>query len=198
MPATIIRDRASPGADFRQITVQRDNSAVLKSINGWLGLNEDAPAPDPAPLREIINALDRLEPARAQYLARFAYLLGRVARADEHISKEETHAMEIVLAEHGNLPDVQAMLVVSIAKASSQMFGVTADFAITQDFTDSTTYDERLALARCLFAVAASDERISTAEEAELHRITNHLRIERPDLTAIRLQHKRFLPGMKW
>jgi uncharacterized tellurite resistance protein B-like protein len=169
---------------------------VLKSLHGWLGLNEPPPAPEPTPLREILKALDRLEPARAQYLARFAYLLGRVARADEQISNEETHAMEIILTEHGNLSDAQAMLVVGIAKASCTMFGVTADFAITQDFTDATSYDERLALARCLFAVAASDERISTAEEAELHRITNHLRIERPHLTAIRLQHKRFLPGM--
>jgi uncharacterized tellurite resistance protein B-like protein len=169
---------------------------VLKSLHGWLGLNEPPPAPEPTPLREILNALDRLEPARAQYLARFAYLLGRVARADEHISNEETHAMEIVLTEYGNLSDAQAMLVVGIAKASYKMFGVGADFAITQDFTDSTTYEERLALTRCLFAVAGSDERISTAEEAELHRITNQLRIERPDLTAIRLQHKRFLPGI--
>ena len=169
---------------------------MLKSLHGWLGLNEPPPATEPAPLGEILNALDRLEPARAQYLARFAYLLGRVARADEHISTEETHAMEIVLTEQGGLSDGQAMLVVSIAKASGMMFGVTADFAITQAFTDSTSYDERLALARCLFAVAGSDERISTAEEAELHRITNQLRIQRPDLTAIRLQHKRFLPGM--
>ena len=177
---------------------------MLKSLSAWLGLNEPPPSPEAAPLpppeaaplREILNALDRLEPARAQYLARFAYLLGRVARADEHISDQETHAMEILLTEHGNLSDAQAMLVVGIAKASCVMFGVTADFAITQEFADSTSYDERLALARCMFAVAASDERISTAEEAELHRILNQLRIARPDLTAIRLQHKRFLPGM--
>jgi uncharacterized tellurite resistance protein B-like protein len=169
---------------------------VLKTLHGWLGLNEPATTAEPGPLREILNALDRLDPARAHYLARFAYLLGRVARADEHISTEETHAMEIVLTEHGNLTDGQAMLVVGIAKASHAMFGVGADFAITQAFADSTSYDDRLALARCLFAVAGSDERISTAEEAELHRITNQLRIERPDLTAIRLQHKRFLPGM--
>ena len=62
--------------------------------------------------------------------------------------------MEIVLTEHGNLSDGQAMLVVSMAKASCMMFGVTADFAITQDFTDSTSYDDRLALAQCLFAVS--------------------------------------------
>lgn len=172
---------------------------MLKSLSAWLGLHEppSTPAPSAGPLREILNALDHLEPVRAQYLARFAYLLGRVARADEQISDAETHAMEIVLTEHGTLPDGQAMLVVSIAKSSHRLFGVTADFAVTQEFADSTTYEERLALARCLFAVAASDERISTAEEAELHRITNQLRIERPDLTAIRLQHKRFLPGMR-
>jgi uncharacterized tellurite resistance protein B-like protein len=169
---------------------------VLKSIQGWLGIAESAPANEPAPLRDLVNALDRLEPARAQHLARFAYLLGRVARADEHISDEETRTMEKVLAEHGGLAADQAMLAVSLAKATNQMFGVSADFAITQEFTDSASYEERLALARCLFAVAASDARISTAEEAEVHRITNHLRIERPDLTAIRLQYKRALPGM--
>jgi uncharacterized tellurite resistance protein B-like protein len=169
---------------------------VLKSIQAWLGIAEPAPANEPAPLRDLVNALDRLEPARAQHLARFAYLLGRVARADEHISDEETRTMEKVLAEHGGLAADQAMLAVSLAKATNQMFGVSADFAITQEFTDSASYEERLALARCLFAVAASDARISTAEEAEVHRITNHLRIERPDLTAIRLQYKRALPGI--
>jgi uncharacterized tellurite resistance protein B-like protein len=169
---------------------------MLKSLGAWLGVAEPPAAPDPAPLRELVNALDRLEPARAQYLARFAYLLGRVARADEHVSAEETAAMERLLAEHAGLAADQAMLVVSLAKASSLMFGAVADFAVTQEFTDAATYEERLALARCLFAVAAADERISITEEAELHRITTQLRIEGPDLTAIRVQHRRFLPGL--
>ena len=169
---------------------------MLKSLHAWLGLNEAPGTPEPAPLRELVSALDRLEPARAQYLARFAYLLGRVARADEHISEEETRAMEVLLVDHGLLTSEQAMLVVSLAKASNLVFGNTADFAVTQEFTDTTSYEDRLVVARCLFAVAASDERISVSEEAEVHRIANQLRIERPDLTAIRLQHKRFLPGM--
>jgi uncharacterized tellurite resistance protein B-like protein len=169
---------------------------MLKTIQGWLGITESAPTPEPAPLRELVNALDRLEPSRAQYLARFAYLLGRVALADEDVSDEETHTMERLLTEHGGLPAEQAMLVVGLAKATHVMFGVGAHFAITQEFVDSTGYEERLALARCLFAVAASDARISTAEEAEVHRITTQLRIERPDLTAIRLQYRRALPGI--
>lgn len=169
---------------------------VLKSLQAWLGLEEEPRAAEPGPLRSLIDALDRLEPSRAQYLARFAYLLGRVARADEHISPEETRAMEALLVEHGELDRDQAMLVVSIAKTSGLMIGGHADFAVTQEFTDSTTYEQRLALTRCMFAVAASDERISIAEESELHRITNQLRIEGRDLTAIRLQHRRFLPGL--
>jgi uncharacterized tellurite resistance protein B-like protein len=169
---------------------------MLKSLQAWLGTSQATPESEPAPLRELVNALDKLEPSRAQYLARFAYLLGRVARADEHISAEETRVMESLVTDQGGLSADQAMLVVSLAKASSAMFGVTADFAVTQEFTDSTTYEERMALARCLFAVAASDERISIAEEAEIHRITNQLRIEGPHLTAMRLQHRRFLPGM--
>lgn len=169
---------------------------MLKSIQGWLGIAEAAPAPEQGPLRDLVNALDRLEPSRAQYLARFAYLLGRVALADEQISDEETKTMERLLAKHGGLPAEQAMLVVGLAKATHAMFGVTAHFAVTQEFTDSASYEERLALARCLFAVAASDARISTAEEAEVHRITNQLRIERPDLTTIRLQYRRALPGI--
>lgn len=169
---------------------------MLRSIQGWLGVAEPQSKNESAPLRELVNALDRLEPSRAQYLARFAFLLGRVARADDHISEEETKAMERLVAEHGNLPAEQAMLVVSIAKSTHAMLGVTADFAITQEFTDSASYEDRLALARCLFAVAASDARISTTEEAEVHRITNQLRIERPDLTQIRLQYKKALPGI--
>jgi uncharacterized tellurite resistance protein B-like protein len=169
---------------------------MLKSIQGWLGIRESAPALEPAPLRDLVNALDRLEPSRAQHLARFAYLLGRVAVADEHISDEETKTMERLLAEHGGLSAEQAVLVVSLAKATHAMSGVSADFAITQEFADSASYEERLALARSLFAVAASDARISTAEEAEVHRITNQLRIERPDLTTIRLQYRRALPGI--
>jgi uncharacterized tellurite resistance protein B-like protein len=169
---------------------------MLKSLQSWLGLEKIAPNPEPAPLRELVGALDRLEPARAQYLARFAYLLGRVAHADQQVTAEETRTMEALLVEHGALSPDQAMLVVSLAKTSSLMFGSTADFVVTQEFTDTATYEEKLALARCLFAVAASDERISVQEEGEMYKIANQLRIEHKDMSAIRLQHRRFLTGL--
>jgi uncharacterized tellurite resistance protein B-like protein len=167
----------------------------LNSLLSWLGLKQ-ADTPEHTPLRELVDALDRLEPDRARHLARFAYLLGRVAHADRRVSPGETQAMERLVSQEGGLAAEQAMLVVALAKTSNTMFGGTADFQVAQEFAETATYDEKLALARCLFAVAATDDSISMAEETEIHRITNQLKIQPQDLTALRVEHRRFLPGV--
>jgi uncharacterized tellurite resistance protein B-like protein len=167
----------------------------MKSLRSWLGL-EPQHQGQHTPLRDLVDALDRLEPERARHLARFAYLLGRVAYADRHVSDEETRAMEALVSNEGRLSPDQALLVVSLAKTSNLLFGGTADFSVAQEFAEAATYEQKLALARCLFAVASSDQSISLSEESEIHRITNQLRIEPQDLTALRLQHRRFLPGL--
>lgn len=167
----------------------------LKSIRAWLGIG--APdEPDFAPLRETLDALDHLEPERARFLAAFAYLLGRVARADQHVSPEETRTMEALVQQEGQLAQDQAMLVVQLAKTSNLLFGGTADFLIARQLSEVATYEQKLAVMRCLFALSAVDEAISAAEEGEIHRIANELRIEPPDLTALRLSHRKYLPGM--
>src|SRR5687768_16982274 len=168
----------------------------LETIRSWLGLDRPE-APEHAPLRAVVEALDRLEPARARHLARFAYLLGRVAHADRHVSPEETAAMEAMVMQEGGLSADQALLVVKLAKTSNVLFGGTADFAVAQEYNETATYDEKLALARCLFAVAVTDASISLAEESEIHRITMQLRIDRDDLVRLRLQHRQSLPGLK-
>lgn len=168
----------------------------LKTLRTWLGLDRSA-TPESAPLRELVEALDRLDPDRARHLARFAYLLGRVALADRHMSPDETRVMEALVREEGALTGDQALLVVTLAKSSNLLFGGTADFQVTQEFADSAGYAEKLALVRCLFAVAATDRTISMAEETEIHRIANQLKIEPGDLTALRVQHRAHLPGIK-
>jgi uncharacterized tellurite resistance protein B-like protein len=167
----------------------------FKSIRAWLGI--DAPEKEEfAPLRETLEALDHLEPDRARFLSAFAYLLGRVAHADQHVSPEETRAMEALVREHGQLSEDQAMVVVQLAKTSNLLFGGTANFLVAREFTALATYDQKLALMRCLFAVSATDDAISTAEEGEIHRIAKELRIDHPDLVALRVAHARHLPGM--
>jgi uncharacterized tellurite resistance protein B-like protein len=170
----------------------------LDTLRGWLGLDRlDAPeAREQAPLRDLIDTLEHLEPSRARHLARFAYLLGRVAYADRHVSPAETRTMEALLVEEGALTADQAIVVVGLAKSTNVMFGGTADFQVTQEFAEHATYQEKLALARCLFRVASTDAAISVNEESEIHRIANHLKILPQDLTALRVPHAKFLPGL--
>ena len=169
----------------------------LETIRRWLGLaNTHLEAPEQAPLRDLIETLEHLEPGRARHLARFAYLLGRIAQADQHVSPEETHAMETLVVQEGGLTADQAVVVVGLARSAPLMFGSTADFEVAREFAEAATYEEKQALARCLFRVAATDEAISVAEESEIHRLAMHLKIQPQDLTALRVSHARFLPGL--
>jgi uncharacterized tellurite resistance protein B-like protein len=168
---------------------------MLKSLRAWLCL--DTPErQESAPLQEMLEALDDLEPNRARHLATFAYLLGRVAYADQHVSPTETEAMETLVREQEQIPQDQAALVTKLAKASNLLFGGTANVVIAREFSELTTYDQKLGLMRCLFALSAADAAISTAEEGEIHRIARELRIEPADLVALRVTYQRKLPGL--
>lgn len=168
----------------------------LKSIRAWLGLDRPGDAQDLAALRETLDALDHLEPDHARYLGSFAYLLGRVAHADEHVSPEETRVMERLVEEQGAIPADQAVVVVHLAQSNTRLFGGTANFLVARDFSALATYDQKLALMRCLFAVAATDETISTAEEGEIHRIARELRVEHADVVQLRVAHRQHLPSV--
>jgi uncharacterized tellurite resistance protein B-like protein len=169
----------------------------IDTIRHWLGLgSRQLDTPDHAPLRALVDTLEHLEPDRARHLARFAFLLGRVAHADQHVSRDETRAMEALVVEHGQLSAEQAVVVVGLAKSSYLLFGGTADFEVAREFAEAASYEQKLALARCLFRLAASDATISIAEESEIHRVAAILKIRPEDLTALRLSHKQFLPGL--
>lgn len=169
----------------------------VRQLLSWLGVDERREGQESTPLRELVETLDRLEPARARHLARFAYLLGRVAHADRHVSPEETRAMEALVVKEGALTPDQATVVVGLAKTSNLLFGGTADYQVAQEFAEGATYEEKMSLGRCLFAVASSDHQISMAEEAEIHRVLNQLRVLPEDLTKLRVEHGQYLPGRK-
>jgi hypothetical protein len=44
--------------------------------------------------------------------------------------------------------------------------------------------------------VAATDASISVAEESEIHRIATVLKLQPHDLTALRVSHAQYLPGL--
>ena len=148
-------------------------------------------------VRKIVRALDQMEPERARYIAAFAYILSRVARADLNISDVETQEMERQVVALSGLPEEQAILVVHIAKAQATLFGGTENFLVTQEFNQIATPEQKLALLRCLFAVAAADQNISGVEDREIKLISNELLLTHDDYISARLAYRQYLSVLK-
>jgi uncharacterized tellurite resistance protein B-like protein len=164
----------------------------MTSVWDWLrspGSSESARVGDTDTVRRIVSELNELPPERARFLAAFAYVLSRVAGADQHFSEVETTAMAEVLRRVGHLPDAQALLVVEIAKSQNRLFGGTENFLVTREFREVATDGEREDLLHCLFAVAAADEAISAEEEAQIGQIAGELGFARDQFLKVRLAY---------
>jgi uncharacterized tellurite resistance protein B-like protein len=170
------------------------------SILRFLKLDPERPAVSAAEtetVRKITRQLDALEPERARYIASFAYILSRVARADMRISPEETATMERIVVELGKLPEEQAIIVVQMAKSQNALFGGTENYLVTREFNRIATREQKLALIECLFAVSSADESISTLEDNEVSQIADELRIEHRDLISVRSSFREHLAVLK-
>lgn len=158
------------------------------SLLKWLGLSSE---PDPATdnrLHEIEQALEAHGPERARFLACFAYILTRAARADHHVSDDELSHMARVVKQWANVGDNQAALIVRIAREAGHSRG-TDDFLITREFERIATREEKLALLDCLFEIAAADAAIGTVEDNEVRRVASELKLEHADYIAVRQRH---------
>lgn len=170
------------------------------SLLKWLGLQDrdgGARHDDIDAVRRIAEALERMEPERARFIAAFAYLLGRVACADRDVAAEETRLMERIVAERGLLPEEQAVLVVQIARSQNLLFGGTEDFLVARQFAQMATHEQRLSLLDCLFAVSAADGSITVVEDNEICRIASQLKIEHADIVNARLRYRDYLAVLR-
>jgi len=151
--------------------------SILRKLFGGAGPEPEGAgaAGDTETVRKIAARLAALPPERARYVAAFAYVLSRVAHADFEISDEESREMERIVRERGTLPEDQALLVVEIAKAQSRLFGGTENFLVTREFAGLADDEERRDLLDCLFAVAAAEGGISSAEDAQVRQIASEL-----------------------
>jgi uncharacterized tellurite resistance protein B-like protein len=148
-------------------------------------------------VRKITQALDLLEPRQARFIAAFAYLLSRVARADLEISPEETRMMERIVMERGGLPEEQAIIVVQIAKTQSTLFGETENYLVSREFNAMASHEEKLALIDCMFAVAAANQSISTIEDNEISQVADELRVEHKEFISVRSAYRDYLAVLK-
>jgi uncharacterized tellurite resistance protein B-like protein len=163
---------------------------VTVSIRDWLGLGKPRGEDDGDVIHRIVRDLDALEPARARFLALFAFLLARVANVDQDIRAEETAEMERLVEAYGGLPSGQAALVVQVAKAQNRLFGETRNFLAARELRDLATEEQKRDVLHCLFAVCAADEAITVAEEETVRQISRELLLTNDEYLAIRSAYR--------
>jgi uncharacterized tellurite resistance protein B-like protein len=143
-------------------------------------------AQDTETVRRIAGQLDALPVERARFLAAFAYILTRAAAADMNISDVESRAIEGLVAEHGGLPEAQAVLVTQIARNQSLLYSGTEDYLVTRQFRELSTEEDRLALVRCCYLVGAADDTITSQESDTFQEIAKELDLDRDAVNVIR------------
>jgi uncharacterized tellurite resistance protein B-like protein len=172
------------------------------SLLKLLGLGADSPASgrsvgDTDTVRKIVAELDHLPDEEAAYIAAFAYILSRVARADMSISDEETRAMERTVVEHGSMPEEQAIIVVQMAKTQNLLFGGTENYLVSQEFNRIATREQKMALLDCLFAISAADLSITSAEDKVIRQIADEVMLEHSDFIEVRARFREHLAVLK-
>jgi uncharacterized tellurite resistance protein B-like protein len=141
-------------------------------------------------VRDIAHHLSNLDPERASWIAAFAMVLARAARADLDISSDELQAMRKIVHEVGGLPEEQAALVADMAAHRNELLGVTEDYLATREFKKVAAPGDAERLLHCLFAVTAADDSISLVEEEEVRQVANELGIDHSEFTAIRAAYR--------
>ena len=164
---------------------------AMRRFLGGAGIPGDSLDPgmnarDSESVRRIARELEALPLERARFLAAFAYILTRAAAADLEVSADESRTIEQLVAEHGGLPEPQAVLVAQIARNQSLLYGGTEDFLVTRQFRELASSDDRLALLRCCYLVGAADETITSTESDILQEIAKELDIDRSEVNVIR------------
>ena len=165
------------------------------SIFDWLGFGSEVEKPpstseESSAVTDIVARLKGLPVERARWIAAFAMVMARAARADFEISGPEFRVMEKSVREFGDLDSELAELVAEMAAHRNQMLGASEDYLATREFKKISTEDDRVRLLHCLFAVSAADDSISLVEEEEIRQAASELGIEHEEFTAIRGQFR--------
>jgi uncharacterized tellurite resistance protein B-like protein len=154
---------------------------LVKKGRGKTAADDEAQSLEP-----IASQLQELEPQRARFLAAFAMVLARAARADLEISEVEAQSMVEIIAEEGDLPTEQAALVSELAAHRIVRLGATEDYLATREFKRLASPEERRRMLDCLFAVCAADDSVSLIEEEQVRQVATELGLEHADYIAAR------------
>jgi len=142
---------------------------------------ETSPTDLTSGIRGALNQLDDLDRETAGYLNSLAFVLQRVAAADEDISREEVDRMEKILVDHGSLSPPQAVLTVEIAKHRRQLADCCCAYQSSRELRSRLDTESRQKLRQLLETVAEADGLVRPSEEAEIRQIAVELGITAVD-----------------
>ena len=128
-------------------------------------------------IRGTLSQLDDLDRETAGYLQSLAFILQRVAAADEHICREEVDRMEQILIDHASLSLPQAVLTVEIAKHRRQLADCCCAYRASRELRARLDGDALRRLSRFLESVAEADGLVLAEEKAEIRQIAAELGI---------------------
>ena len=165
------------------------------SIFDFLGLGSKTPTRGPTPqdsaaINHIVARLKEMPHERARWIAAFAMVMARAARADFETSREETQAIEASLQEYGGLDPEQASLVAEMAAERNQLLGASDDYLATREFRRIAGEGDAQKALNCLFAVSAADDSISLVEEEEIRQVASELGIDHAEFNKIRAAYR--------
>ena len=167
------------------------------SLWRWLGLDRSASSQEFDSLAEAESGLTGFDAATRRYIACFAYILTRSARADHQVTDVEQVEMGRILSTHTALSAAQAAAVVRHAGIQARRSGGTDDFVVTREFDRVASHAQKVALIDALFAVSSVDASIVTIEDNEIRRIAKELKIEHTEYIAVRARHLQHLQVLK-
>lgn len=149
---------------------------------------EQEPDEGTAYIRRAISELGSNSVERRRFLAGYAYVLVRVARADGEIKDAEIERMEQAIIAAGDVPEAVGALVVALASRLNSLYGATDDYAVTRELARASSPQERQRLLRACVAVGVADGRLTGGETAELHEVGRELGFSVEEIEAVRQQ----------
>ena len=136
---------------------------------------EDTPSNQAAEIRGTLAHLEALDTQNDGYLSALAFILQRVAAADENISNEEIYRMEKILVDHASLSPAEAVLTVEIAKQRGRIADCCCSYTASRHMRSLLDSEGQAQMRSFLISVAKADGLVRRSEKAEIHQITTEL-----------------------
>ena len=150
------------------------------------GSQSDQQPPLADRIRSAAAQLQSLPAAEMEILEALAFVLSRVADADQRITDDEVRRMELALADHSRLSAPQAVLAVEIARHRKRLADAGRAYRESRSLRAALDAGQRARLLGLLFEVAAADGEITDCEAAEIVQLAVEMGFTRDHLAAFR------------